>query len=106
MNVVDMSKVGGEAMRKPLQQNGRSQIVRSAFSQRVLSRFRVRSKALGPLKAKRSSGEGGEEGERFQKALKGTVATTLALTQVLGNALAVHNQDLVQPLDAAAETTS
>jgi fission process protein 1 len=58
------------------------------------------------LKAKRSSGEEDrDEGERFQKALKGTVATTLALTQVLGNALAVHNQDLVQPLDTA-ETSS
>jgi fission process protein 1 len=64
------------------------------------------------LKAKRSSGEEDrDEGERFQKALKGTVATTLALTQVLGNALAVHNQDLVQPLEsqrsvATAETSS
>jgi fission process protein 1 len=66
------------------------------------------------LKAKRSSGEEDRdegEGIRFQKALKGTVATTLALTQVLGNALAVHNQDLVQPLEsqrsvASAETSS
>jgi len=90
----------------------RSQIVRSSFSQKVLSRFRVRpSRALGPLKAKRSDKcqerkgreEGVEEAEgTFQKALKGTVATTLALTQVLGNALAVHNQDLVQPLDTAS----
>merc|ERR1712176_853552 len=109
MNVVNMnrpcrSSSGGVGVGVVGGGGRRSQIVRSSFSQKVLSRFRVRpSRALGPLKAKRSDKcqerKGREEGV---EEAEGTVATTLALTQVLGNALAVHNQDLVQPLDTAS----
>jgi len=92
-----------------------------ARSSSSLSRLCVRRHALPPRQkleneSERSSRDSSTKHEKnntfpfsflsdsfsVEKALKGTVATTLALTQVLGNAVAVHNQDLA--LDATHNT--